>query len=238
MVTLSLPWPPSVHSKSLFTSSFLTLLLFGLVMLMLPVERVHATVNAAGTQCSMINGVYTCDDGSSPANACVYVDGVAVCSDGGNADTGTTCVTDNVTGKQVCLSGGVVGGTQTAGSVLGKGLGTVQALPGQHPSTGWLSMLTSWVANTLHTLFSAIAQLLKDLVTYALAAVLGLVAAAISSITPPDFLTSYSLSSLLGRTGPTVQFFIVQFRIPEGLALIGTAYGFRLLRKFLTAFQW
>ena len=168
---------------------------------------------------------------------CSVVDGVYVCSDGSGGSTGSVCVTDNTAGTQACLTPG--GGTTTSGlSSLGRGLGQVLGLPSQSASTGWLSQLTGWVANVVHTFFSAIVQVLKDLVTYVLGVILGLVVTAISAVGTPSFLADYSLGTVLGQAGPVVGFFLAQFQIPAGLAMIGTGYAFRLARKFLTLFQW
>ncbi|THD06473.1 hypothetical protein B1991_12955 [Rhodanobacter lindaniclasticus] len=87
-------------------------------------------------------------------------------------------------------------------------------------------------------MFAAFAAFLKDLVTYILAAVLGIVALAISSIPVPDWIANNSMGSLLGQTGSIVGFFMVQLKIPAALSLIGAGYAFRLVRKFATLFQW
>ena len=231
-----------LRSKSLCTSACGLVLVAIAALLSMAVPRAAvADTSVPGVVCSKgADGSYTCSDGTGgfPSGVtCTVVDGVNVCSDGSTGGSGSTCVVDNVTGRQTCLSS--VGGVTTGPlSNLGKGLGKVMALPGQNPSTGWLSQLTSWFANTLHTLFTAIAQLLKDLVTYVIAAVLGLFEMAIDSITPPAFLTQYSMQNLLGQTGPVVMFFMAQFQIPAGLGILASGWAFRLARKFLTLFQW
>lgn len=164
--------------------------------------------------------------------------GVYVCDDGSTGPNGPVCIVDTATGKQTCLTNGGGGGGSSVVGQLGKGLGQVKDLPAQVMGSGWLSKLTGWIANVVHTFFVAIMQLLKDLVTYTLSVVLDLVASAISAITPPDFLANYSMGNMLGQAGPIVGFFLVQLRIGEGLALVGAGYAFRLLRKFLTLFQW
>jgi hypothetical protein len=177
---------------------------------------VHAQV--AGVTCKVISGVYVCGDGSL-------------------GSSGNACVTDTSTLIRTCTSSG--GGTVTSQvSSLGTGFGQLLALPAQSSSTGWLSKLTGWVANVVHTVFTAAVQVLKDLVTYVLGVVLGLVATAISAIGVPSWLSQYSMGSILASTGSTLSFFLVQLQIPAGLALIGAGYAFRLTRKFLTLFQW
>lgn len=178
---------------------------------------VHAQSSVPGVTCSMQQGVYVCTDGST-------------------GPSGPVCITEVATGRQVCLTSG--GGTTTGQGVLAKGLGKIIDLPSQVNGTGWLSKMTAWIANVVHTLFVALVQVLKDFVTYILGVILDLVATAIDSISPPAFLTNYSMGALLGQAGPVVGFFLVQLQIGPGLALIGAGYAFRLLRKFLTLFQW
>jgi hypothetical protein len=61
---------------------------------------------------------------------------------------------------------------------------------------------------------------------------------AISAIPVPDFIANNSMGSLLGQTGPIVGFFMTELNIGQALTLVGAGYAFRLLRKFLTLFQW
>ena len=174
---------------------------------------------------------------SVPGVTCSMQQGVYVCTDGSTGPTGPVCIVETATGKQTCLTSGGGSSSSLIGQ-LGKGFGQVKDLPAQVSGSGWLSKLTGWIANVVHTFFVAIVQVLKDLVTYVFSAVLDLVADAISSISPPAFLTNYSMGAMLGQAGPIVGFFLVQLRIGEGLALVGAGYAFRLLRKFLTLFQW
>ncbi len=179
---------------------------------------VPRTVHAGATTCSMIAGIYTCSDGSL--------------GNGGNV-----CVVDTQAGKQTCTSSG--GNSVTTNwQNLGTGLGQIQPLPAQVSSTGWLSKFTGWIASVIHTVFVAAVQVLKDLVTYVFAVVLGVIAAAVSVIGVPSFIANYSMNSVLGQAGPIVGFFLTYFQIPTGLSLIGAGYAFRLVRKFLTLFQW
>lgn len=175
-------------------------------------------------------------DGGVPAG-CSLVQGIVVCTDSSTGPTGNSCVTDVATGAQTCLS--AVGGITTGSlSPLGKGLGVVKGLPAQVTGTGWLSRITGWFAYAINQVFGAVVQVLKDLVTYLLAAILGLVQQAIAMLPVPSWLANNSLGTLLGQTGPVVGFFMSNLQIPAALALIGAGYAFRLLRKFLTLFQW
>lgn len=174
-------------------------------------------------------------NGTIPST-CTLVSGVIVCTDGTTGTTGTSCVTVQGSDQQACLTGGTLT-TGPTGS-LGAGLGSVNGSPAQTTGTGWLSRITGWFAYAFNALFKAIAQFFKDLVTYALAVVLSVVAMAIASIPVPDWIASNSMGNLLGQAGPVAGFFMAKLQIPGGLALIGLGYAFRLLRKFLTLFQW
>jgi hypothetical protein len=162
--------------------------------------------------CDVVGGVWTCYGYDN--TACADVDGVYTCS----ASPGTG-------------GGGLnAGGTSGLGQVLKPSVGA--------SGSGWLSKLTTWLSDIVHTLFSAIVDLLKDLVTYVIRVVLDLIVSAISAIGAPNFLQTYSLGNVLGQAGPVVGFFLTQLKIAQGLAMIGAGYVFRLTRKFLTLFQW
>lgn len=198
------------------TSLGLLVLLLALLVPALVPSLAHADT-PAGVTCSMVNGVRVCTDNST-------------------GSTGSYCVVDQVTQQQACLTNG---GSQTVGRIqMGQGLGSVLGLPSKASGTGWLSKLTGWFAYAIHQIFVALAALLHDLVPYLIGAVLDLVAFIVDQISPPDFLSQYSLNTLLGNAGPIVGFFVAQFKVGQALTLIGYGYGFRLLRKFLTLFQW
>ncbi|GGY20900.1 hypothetical protein GCM10008098_11960 [Rhodanobacter panaciterrae] len=191
-----------------------------------------------------MQGIVVCADSGTGSNGegtippgCSSVTGVIVCGDGNVGGSGSVCVTQQGSTNQSCLTG-IGGFTAAARGRLGVGLGVVKGLPAQITSSGWLSRITGWLAYAFNVFFAAIAQFFKDLVTYVLAAVLGLVALAISSIPVPDWIANNSMGNLLGQAGPIAGFFMVKLQIPAALVLIGAGYAFRLMRKFLTLFQW
>lgn len=170
-----------------------------------------------------------------PGVTCSVQNGVYVCTDGSGGSTGTVCVTSE-TGQQACTNvGGSSGGSTFS---LGTGLGATHSRPNVAASSGWLSKLTGWFAYAISSIVQAIFSFLKDLVTYVIAVVLSLVTAAINAIKVPDWLSQYSLSNLLGQTGTVAGYFMSELNIGVGLGLIGAGYAFRLLRKFVTLFQW
>lgn len=205
-----------------------------------------SVAHADGTlppNCRLANGIIVCADSGTGSDGtgtippgCTVVQGVTVCGDGTTGGSGSVCVTAS-DGTKSCLNGG---GSFGGGGIasLGKGLGSVLGTPQQTTGTGWLSRLTGWFSYALNTLFTALVGFFKDLVTYVLAVVLGVVALAISMIPVPTFLQGISLGSMLGQTGSVVGFFMMNLQIPAALGMIGAGYAFRLLRKFLTLFQW
>lgn len=204
---------------SLCTSAAGFLLAALAVLLLFAPVRSARSETPPGITCSMINGVYVCTDGSL----------------GGSGDT---CVTDQV-GNRVCTGAGgqPPSGGGSSGN-LGPGWGRVLKPSAPAAGTGWLSMLTHWVAYAINVVFAAFVAVLRDLITAVVVLVLALVSAAIDAIGVPDFLAGKSLGSLLGQTGSVAGFFMTQLRIWEGLALVGAGYVFRIIRKLVTLFQW
>lgn len=181
-------------------------------------------VVVADTTCNMVNGVYVCGDGSGGSN-------------------GSICITNTTTGVTACCdsNGASCGGSSSGGSSglnLGGGLGHLLDLPAPAPGSGWLSKLTYWIAYAIHVVFAAFVGVLKDLVTFIVGCVLALASTAINAIGTPSWISQYSLGNTLGQTGGVVLFFMGSLQIPLALSLVGLGYVFRLIRKFLTLFQW
>lgn len=102
----------------------------------------------------------------------------------------------------------------------------------------WLTDLTNWLRDQLQSLWDAFVAFLGDLVVTAIEAVCDLFATAVEAIPVPDFMTQYSLDSLLGQAGSTIAWIVSTFRVGEGLAIIGAGFAFRLIRKLFTLGQW
>lgn len=103
---------------------------------------------------------------------------------------------------------------------------------------GWLDDITEWLADLARKFWKAIEEFFGDLLVTAIEAVLEVVTLAIDAIPVPDFISSNTICALLGNAGPEVAWAMSTFKIGEGLTLIGAGYAFRLLRKFVTLFQW
>lgn len=168
------------------------------------------------------------------------MNGIPYYSGSGTSSTGTSCITDVGTGKQECIDPGNPGAGGSSGTSvsLGSGFGTVNHSPQQSTGTGWLSRLTGWIAYAINAVFDAFATFLRDLVINIFSNLLQLVLLIVQAIPVPSFLTNYSMNSILGGTGPIVGFFMSQLNIGPSLGLIAAGYVFRLIRKFLTLFQW
>lgn len=105
---------------------------------------------------------------------------------------------------------------------------------------GWLTDLTNWIGEQLGAFFGALVSLLKDLIIFLVEAVLTVVELAIGALSAlvPDELAGVSICGMLASAGPTVQWAVSTFNVPEGMALISAGFVFRMVRKLSTAFQW
>jgi len=102
----------------------------------------------------------------------------------------------------------------------------------------WLQHLTDWIAQQIHHVWDSVVALLHDLIIWVMQGVCDLFASLVEAIGVPDFMTQYSLGALLGQLPSGVQWMLVEFRIPEGLALLAAGVAFNLVRKLLTLGQW
>jgi len=103
---------------------------------------------------------------------------------------------------------------------------------------GWLSDLTNWLLGLVQKLWAAIEAFFNDLIITALEKLLELAALAFESLPVPDFMTQYSIGSLLGNAGPTVGWFVETFKIPECMSLLAAGLVFKITRKIVTFGKW
>lgn len=100
-----------------------------------------------------------------------------------------------------------------------------------------LTDLTEWLLKLVKEVFTSLWTFLQD----AFIAMFGLVVKAfvalITAIPVPSFLQG-GLGQLWGGLDSGVLYAMTQAGVPEALALIGAGYAFRMLRKFVTLFQW
>lgn len=97
----------------------------------------------------------------------------------------------------------------------------------------WWTELKQWFVE----IWTSIVEFFSDLPVEILDGFLSAVATLVELIPSPDFLSN-GLQPVFNSMGPDITFFVVQFRIAEGLALLGLAVLFRMTRKALTLFQW
>lgn len=210
-----LRWLPMSRFASLFSSAlFVVALAFAFLGAVMP-SPAHAQSSVSGVTCSTLNGTYVCTQ---------------------NGSGGTACVTSTSSGSVQCEN--YTTGSDSSGSSMGTGLGSTIQQPSGSASSGWLSKLTWWIGAAIVNFFDALVSFLKDLVTYVCSVVLALVAAAINAIGSPAWLSQYSMQSSLSPVMGTLGYWLQLFDIPQAFAIIGLGYVFRLLRKFLTLFQW
>lgn len=103
---------------------------------------------------------------------------------------------------------------------------------------GVLSSFATWLLGLFGKLFSAAWDLFSDLAINIADLVLTAVAALIAAIPAPAFLQSVSLQQSFASISGDVLYFLAVFNIGPGIALLGSAFGFRMLRKVVTLFQW
>jgi len=103
---------------------------------------------------------------------------------------------------------------------------------------GWLTDLTNWLREIIVAVWGAFTTFIGDMLVQSLETMTAAVLFVLNHLPMPDWLSQYSLCALLAQTGPTVTWALDTFRIDDGLGVIALGYGFRLLRKFVTLFQW
>ena len=102
-----------------------------------------------------------------------------------------------------------------------------------------LSSVLAWFGKIFVAVFQAMWDITIDLIIAAFDLFLSAIGALISSAPAPQFLTQYSLQSLIGQMGSDILYFVSVFNIPQGLAMLGAGVVFRLfVRKLFTLGQW
>ncbi|ANJ72435.1 DUF2523 domain-containing protein [Ralstonia insidiosa] len=102
-----------------------------------------------------------------------------------------------------------------------------------------LSSVLAWFGKVFVAVFQAMWDITIDLAIAAFDLFLSAVASLIAAAPAPQFLTQYSLQSLIGQMGSDILYFVSVFNIPQGLAMLGGAVAFRLfVRKLFTLGQW
>lgn len=100
-----------------------------------------------------------------------------------------------------------------------------------------LKDFTDWLLTLVTDVFTAVWQFVQDAFIQLLDLVVTGFATLIASIPVPQFLAG-GLGAVFGALDPGVLYVISQCGIAAALGVIGAGYTFRLLRKFVTLFQW
>ncbi|AOY99637.1 DUF2523 domain-containing protein [Cupriavidus sp. USMAHM13] len=103
---------------------------------------------------------------------------------------------------------------------------------------GVLSDFATWLLSLFGKLFAAAWDLFSDLAINIVDLALTAIAALIAAIPAPTFLQGVSLQQSFASLAGDVLYFLGVFNIGPGIALLGSAFGFRMLRKVVTLFQW
>lgn len=101
-----------------------------------------------------------------------------------------------------------------------------------------ISAFGQWLLSLFVKVFVAIWDLFGDLVIALADAFLQALAALVSALPAPTFLTQYSLQSAFSQMSGDILFFLTVFNIGPGIAMLGSGFAFRMLRKVVTLFQW
>lgn len=99
--------------------------------------------------------------------------------------------------------------------------------------TDWFNDLKEWV----YGIWIDFVEFVLDIGIFILELLLAGIQFAISAIPVPAFLQN-GIAPLFSAVDPAILYFLDASGIPAALALLGAGLSFRLLRKFITLFQW
>lgn len=99
------------------------------------------------------------------------------------------------------------------------------------------AQFTAWLGSLFKAAFEAIWTLLTDAFIWLLDAVLTAFSAIFAAIPLPEFVTG-GLQSLWGQLPDGIVWALSASGLPACLAVVGTGFAFRILRKLFTLGQW
>lgn len=100
-----------------------------------------------------------------------------------------------------------------------------------------LNDFTTWLLDLIRDIFAALVDFVGDMVVMVAQAICDALLALLGIIPVPTFLEA-GLDSLFGELGAGILWVVTMVGLPQGLAIIGAGYAFRLGRKVATLFQW
>ncbi len=101
-----------------------------------------------------------------------------------------------------------------------------------------IAKFTAWLLDLVLKVFKSIWDLFSDIAIAILDGILSALAAIIAAIPAPDFLTQYSIGSLINTFPGEILFFANVFNLGQCFAVIAAGFAFRMIRKIVTLGQW
>ncbi len=103
----------------------------------------------------------------------------------------------------------------------------------------WIADFTAWLLGLVKAVFLALVTWVHDAALWAFDGILAGIAALITAIPAPAFLSNgANVGSMLSVMPSFTIYVIQQLNIGACLAVLSAGITFRLLRKAATAFQW
>jgi len=101
-----------------------------------------------------------------------------------------------------------------------------------------MSDLIAWLLGLVKALFLAVWDFITDMVIAVLELFLNAVAALLTALPVPSFMSNGGMQGLFNNLPADVMYFAGRLHLGECFAILGAAVLFRLVRKALTLFQW
>lgn len=100
-----------------------------------------------------------------------------------------------------------------------------------------LKQFTDWLAALVKSWFTALWDFAVDAVISIFGLFLTAMGTLLAAIPLPDWLSG-GLAAFWSALPPAMLYLLTAAGVPQALAIIGAGFGFRLLRKVFTLFQW
>lgn len=101
-----------------------------------------------------------------------------------------------------------------------------------------IAAFTTWLLSLITGLFSAVWDFVSDIFVSLLSAVLTALAALITAIPAPSFVSQYSMTTLINMLPSNVLYFIAPLQLTTAFTLLAAGFAFRMARKIFTLGQW
>ncbi len=101
----------------------------------------------------------------------------------------------------------------------------------------WFKQAYDNLITWIDVITTDIVEMVKDVFLLVLDGILSAMGTLIASIPVPDFISN-GLNPLFSGLDPAVLYFMSQSGFVPAVGLLGAGFGFRMLRKVFTLFQW